>query len=112
MSTTSDEDVSYLRSGSSSSSNNAYSLFYVAKPKDLELPEQDVSTKITKINGGFEIKVSAKTLQKDVFLYTKAKGHFSDNFFDVLPNRTITITFETEASTIDDLEIKTLNGIK
>ena len=30
---------------------------------------------------------------KDVFLFTKDKGHFSDNFFDVLPNQTKTVHF-------------------
>ena len=93
-------------SNSSSTSND---LFYIAKPKDLNLPEEDVSTKITKIEGGFSVEVSATTLQKDVFFYTKAKGHFSNNFFDVLPNETVTITFKTEAEDIEDLAFKTLN---
>ncbi|WP_052752892.1 beta-mannosidase [Kordia zhangzhouensis] len=88
------------------------SLFYVAKPKELNLPKEDISTKVTKIEGGFSIEISSKTLQKDVFFYTKTKGHFSDNFFDVLPNETMTITFETDADTIDDLAFKTLNGIR
>ncbi|MCH2196057.1 glycoside hydrolase family 2 protein [Kordia sp.] len=88
------------------------SLFYVARPKELNLPKEDISTKVTKTEDGFTIEVSAKTLQKDVFLYTKAKGHFSDNFIDVLPNQTITITFTTEAESIDDLAFKTLNGIQ
>lgn len=95
-----------------SSSSNSSSLFYVAKPKELQLSKEDISTKITKIEGGFSIEISAKTLQKDVFFYTKAKGHFSDNFFDVLPNETITITLITEAENIDDLAFKTLNGIQ
>ncbi|EDP96160.1 glycoside hydrolase family 2 protein [Kordia algicida OT-1] len=99
-------------SSSDSISNTTSSLFYVTRPKDLKLSPQDVSTEVTKTETGFTIELSAKTLQKDVFLYTKAKGHFSDNFFDILPNQTITITFKTEASAIDDLAIKTLNGIQ
>lgn len=99
-------------SDSNSISTKASSLFYLAKPKDLQLPQQDVSTNITKTDHGFTIEVSANTLQKDVFLHTKAKGHFSDNFFDVLPNETVTITFITKAKTLDDLEIKTLNGMQ
>ncbi len=89
----------------------ATDLFYVARPKDLKLPAEDITTKVTKTEGGFTIEVSAKTLQKDVFFYTKVKGHFSDNFFDVLPNETVTITFTTEVDNIDDLAFKTLNGI-
>jgi len=101
-----------VEGNSTSNGNRATSLFYAARPKDLQLPEESLSTKVTKIDGGFSIEVSAKTLQKDVFFYTKAKGHFSDNFFDVLPNQTITITFKTEADTIDDLVFKTLNRIE
>ena len=103
---------SSFSSTSNSSSIKTFSPFYVAKPKDLKLPQQDVSTKITKTDHGFIIKVSATTLQKDVFLYTNTKGHFSDNFFDILPNETISITFITKAAAIDDLGIKTLNGIQ
>jgi beta-mannosidase len=91
---------------------NTTDIFYIARPKDLNLPEENISTKITKIEEGFSIEVSAEALQKDVFFYTKAKGHFSDNFFDVLPNQTVTITFKTAAENIDDLAFKTLNGIQ
>ncbi len=95
-----------------SSSIEATSLFYVARPKDLKLFPQDISTEVTKTEDGFTIKISAKTLQKDVFIHTKAKGHFSDNFFDVLPNQTVTIVFTTDATNIDDLAIKTLNDVQ
>jgi beta-mannosidase len=91
---------------------NSTSLHYMVKPKELKLPKENISTKVTKIDGEFRIEVSAQTLQKDVFLYTNAKGHFSDNFFDVLPNQTVTITFTTDAENIDDLAFKTLNGIQ
>ena len=103
---------SSFSSTSDSSSIKTFSPFYVAKPKDLKLPQQDVSTKITKTDHGFIIKVSANTLQKNVFLYTNTKGHFSDNFFDVFPNETKTIKFITKAAAMDDLGIKTLNGIQ
>jgi beta-mannosidase len=92
--------------------SNSSSLFYTARPKDLKLPDENISTKVTKIENGFSIEVTAKRLQKDVFFHTKAKGHFSDNFLDVLPNQTVTITFATDAENIDDLAFKTLNGIQ
>jgi beta-mannosidase len=50
-------------------------------------------------------------LQKEVFLFTKEKGHFSDNFFDLMPNETKVITFTSESETLSDLKIKTLNTI-
>ncbi|QHI34768.1 Exo-beta-D-glucosaminidase [Kordia antarctica] len=89
----------------------ATSLFYLVKPKDLALPAHEIDTFITARPQGFAIDVTSKTLQKNVFLHTKVNGHFSDNFFDLLPNETKTIIFHTEAENIDDLAIKTLNSI-
>ena len=62
-----------------------------------------------KTKEGFTIELKSNTLQKDVFLFTDAKGHFSDNFFDLMPNQPVKIEFKTEAGNIDDLNIKTLN---
>ncbi|WP_430413236.1 beta-mannosidase [Kordia sp.] len=90
----------------------ATSLFYLVKPKDLELSVNEIDTFITKRSEGFAIQVSSKTLQKDVFLHTKVKGHFEENFFDVLPGETKTILFKTDSDTIDDLALKTLNEMK
>ncbi|MEZ4780478.1 MAG: glycoside hydrolase family 2 protein [Flavobacteriaceae bacterium] len=92
-----------------SSFNNKTSTYYLAKPKDLKLQQAEITQNITKTTEGFKIELSSPTLQKDVFLYTKEKGHFSDNFFDLLPNQTIEIDFETDAETLNDLKIKCLN---
>jgi len=89
--------------------NNTTSTYYLAKPKDLNLQQAEINQEITKTPSGFKIKLSSSTLQKDVFLFTKEKGHFSDNFFDLLPNETVEIEFNTEAATLNDLKIKTLN---
>ncbi len=88
----------------------ATSLFYLVKPKDLALPAHEIDTFITKRPQGFAIQVTSKTLQKNVFMHTKTKGHFEDNFFDLLPNEPKTIIFRTEATELLDLEVKTLNG--
>ena len=85
--------------------------FYFKKPKKLKLPPQDVSKKITKVDNGYEITLSSITLQKDVFLYSDSKGHFSDNFFDVLPNKEKVILFETSTTSDIDVLIKTLNSL-
>ena len=68
-----------------------------------------IKTIITKTKDGFDIELQSETLQKDVFLLTKAKGHFSDNFFDMLPNEKIIIHFKTETESLEDLELKTFN---
>lgn len=89
--------------------NNTTSTYYLAKPKDLKLEQAEINQEITKTSSGFKIKLSSSTLQKDVFLFTKEKGHFSDNFFDLLPNESFEIELETEAETLSNLKIKTLN---
>jgi beta-mannosidase len=91
--------------------DKASSLFYLEKPKNLSLVEGSISKTITKIENGFSIILKSAVLQKEVFLSTKQKGHFSDNFFDLLPNQAITIVFNSDAKTLEGLKIKSLNSI-
>ncbi|WP_239021973.1 beta-mannosidase [Pontimicrobium aquaticum] len=92
-----------------SSFKNSTSTYYLAKPKKLKFQQAEITKKITKTKTGFNIKLLSSSLQKDVFLYSKEKGHFSDNYFDLLPNETVEIEFETKSSTLEDLKIKTMN---
>ena len=85
------------------------SVFYFSKPKDLKLKQAEIQKEIIKTDEGFEIQLKSPKLQKDVFLYTKHKGHFSDNYFDLLPNETKQIYFTTKARSIEDLQYKSLN---
>jgi len=87
-------------------------LHYFKKPKDLKLIENGIETKIEKSKEGFLIKLSSKTLQKNVFLMASEKGKFEDNFFDLLPNEPKKILFSTENKTLPILEYKTLNQFK
>lgn len=91
--------------------NNQTSHFFFVKPKELILPKSYIQQKIVKTDKGFSITIESTILLKDVFLFTKNKGHFSDNFFDVLPNQTKTVLFETKTTSLVDLKIKTLNKI-
>jgi len=91
--------------------NKAKSFYYFAKPKDLKLPKGIIEKEIKKTKNGFSINLQSTVLQKDIFLSSKKKGHFSDNFFDLLPNEEITIEFKTDAKTLEDLKIKTLNSL-
>jgi beta-mannosidase len=89
--------------------NGKTSYFYFAKPKALKLQQAEIQKTVTKTNDGFSIELSSSTLQKDVFLFSDTKGHFSDNFFDLLPNEPKTIQIETDAKNLDELQIKTFN---
>ncbi|MDH7913329.1 glycoside hydrolase family 2 protein [Winogradskyella sp. SYSU M77433] len=89
--------------------NGESSFFYFVKPKDLKLNQAKIQKIVTKTNDGFSIELYSSTLQKDVFLYTDAKGDFSDNFFDLMPNEPKTIQFQTKSKSLDSLQIKTFN---
>ena len=91
--------------------NGNTSSYYFSKPKDLNLPKGEIEKVISETKNGFSITLKSTVLQKDVFLFTKQKGHFSDNFFDLMPNETKVIEFKTEVNSLDDLQIKTLNSI-
>ena len=84
--------------------------FYFVKPKDLKLKSDDLETKLIQTPDGFKIRISSKTFQKDVFLSTKQKGRFHDNFFDLFPDEVRWIHFKTDADALDDLEIKSFNN--
>ena len=91
--------------------NNQTSFYYFAKPKDLNLPKGAIEKEIVKTKKGFSIRLKSSVLQKEVFLFTKEKGHFSDNFFDLMPNEIKVITFKSNIEALNDLKIKTLNKI-
>lgn len=84
---------------------------YFVKPKELVLSKGNIEWTSERAKDGFVLKLTSKVLQKDVFLYTQNKGHFSDNFFDISPNVPVYIYFETQASNLDDLKIQSLNTI-
>ena len=90
--------------------NGKINHFYFSKPKDLDLKKGEIKRKITTTDTGFKIELSATTHQKDVFLYTNSKGRFSDNFFDLLPNESVIVHFNTKAASIDDLQLKSFNN--
>ena len=92
--------------------NNSSSIFYFVKPKDLILPKEPIERTISKTKNGFSITLKSNVLQKDVFLFTSEKGHFSDNFFDLLPNTTKTIHFKSNSTSLQQLSIKSLQSIQ
>jgi beta-mannosidase len=89
-------------------------LYYFLPPKLLELPLATISSEIVAVEKGYEIEVTTDKLAKNVFVSLNLSGHFSANFFDLLPKETMVIFFETNAGYedfIDDLRIITLNEL-
>ncbi|MFV0484337.1 MAG: glycosyl hydrolase 2 galactose-binding domain-containing protein [Bacteroidales bacterium] len=70
-------------------------LFYSKRVKDLNLPK-GCSPQINFTTDGNKLilKISSDKLLKNVYLYNdKVRGSFSDNFFDILPNKEYRVVF-------------------
>jgi beta-mannosidase len=77
-------------------------LHYFVKPKDLKLKDPELTTKILETGDLIEISLIPKYLAKNVFLYADSlDGQFSDNYFDILPGRTVTVTILKNEVTFD-----------
>lgn len=87
------------------------SIFYFEKPTDLKLPKQEIAIETTKTTEGFTLRLTSEVLQKDVFLYSDSKGHFDDNFFDLLPKESKVVIFKTDISEAT-ISYLTLNKIQ
>jgi beta-mannosidase len=80
---------------------------YFLPPKDLALPKSTVTNSIKEENGKFVLQLSSAKLVKNLYLSLEnGDGFFSDNYFDILPGQTVSVTFTP--STVMDL--KTFNG--
>lgn len=87
------------------------SLFYIVKPKELALEKAFIKETIREVENGVEIELTSDVLLKNVFLYSNQKGHFSDNFFDLLPKEKRKVTFLTTTNNNPIIKYKTLNQI-
>jgi beta-mannosidase len=62
--------------------------------KELALPAATVSTEVAPARGGFRVTVSADKLARGVRLSAEGvEGTFSDNYFDLVPGRPVTVGF-------------------
>ena len=89
--------------------NQASSLFYFVKPKDLDLLQGSLNLTVKKVEDGFLLEITTEVLQKNVFLFSSQKGHFSDNYFDVLPGELKAVFFKTNAEDTV-IQFKTFNN--
>lgn len=78
----------------------AQSNYFFVKPKDLKLLKPNIQIK--KISST-EIEISTDVLAKDVYLM--GDTHFSDNFFDLLPNTSRKITLSKPLEKVDVMSL-------
>lgn len=100
-----EEDVlrnSLLSIEFTSEKENVNSNFYFVKSKDLALTKPTISIK--RIDD-LTIEITSDVLAKNVYLSSKEKVFFSDNFMDILPQKVYTITLSKPT---EEIVIKTL----
>jgi beta-mannosidase len=74
-------------------------ILYFESPKDLELPKPEIKHKITQSGSTFIVEISSNKLAKNLYLRAdELEGRFSDNYFDLLPNKSIEIKFSNNDS--------------
>ncbi len=80
--------------------------------KALKLPQPKVSYTIEKVNNGYDLSLSTDKLAKSVYLQIGDEaGFFSDNYFDLLPSRHLSIHLATTISEEKLKEVLTLRTL-
>jgi beta-mannosidase len=79
-------------------------LIYLVPVKQVHLKPATLHVEVGGQNGSYTIHVTSPVLARDVYLsFGSLDASLSDNYFDVLPGETVTITATTKASR-DDLQ--------
>lgn len=87
----------------------ASNLFYFNEPKDLNLPEANITFNMEKSENGYKLKFSSDVLVRHLFIDTPYGDVFiTDNFFDLLPGQEKTVELVTDKS-LDVAEVKVLS---
>ena len=90
----------------------AEELLYFAKPKELALSRPEIHVTIDRRGGGYHVTLESDVLAKNVYLSLgEVGGHFSENYFDLLPGRARTVALRVDDRNIDiraSLQIRTL----
>ncbi len=74
---------------------------YFALPKEMALPKANISaTWQQTTDSTYQVTLKSKALAREVWLsLSQDDGFFDDNYFDLLPGQTKTLTFKSEGTT-------------
>ncbi len=83
-------------------------IIYFKAVKDLELPKPKIKHSIKETGNDFSIKLTTNKLAKNLYLRADGlEGHFSDNYFDLLPRESKTVKFTSNKEiTLKEFEKK------
>jgi beta-mannosidase len=89
--------------------------YYFVPQKDIKWAKAQIQLEVKKLEEGYWLYLQTDRPARAVRLTHPEKGHFSDNWFDLMPGEGKSLIFETE-SEIEDfknkLEIRCLNELK
>ena len=76
----------------------ASNMHYLANPKELILPKPTIQKQVKKTDNGYLITLKTDKLAKNVFLSINREGHFSENYFDLLPDKSKSINYTSDVN--------------
>jgi beta-mannosidase len=90
----------------------ARKVYFFTQPKNLTLQKPAIQSKITQKGDVIFIELRTNTLAKDVFLnFEGDEGFFEDNYFDLLPGETKTITYKLKNKKTPKSKLKVISLI-
>lgn len=76
--------------------------YFLAKQKDINFPEVTISSKVESVDGGFAVTLTANEYARGVFMSIDGiDNFFEDNYFDILPGKSVTTKVATALSLSD-----------
>jgi len=72
--------------------------YFFEPAKSLALPTPQISVEVVKASNGYRVTLTSDKLAKAVYLSAKTDGFFSDNYFDLLPDKPVQIEFRTKVN--------------
>lgn len=66
---------------------------YFVYPNELHLPKPDVTIRFERKTSFVELTVESQVFVKNIQLLSNVDGHFDQNYFDMLPNKSYTVKF-------------------
>lgn len=81
---------------------------YFVPPKDLQLAPPQIKARLESIPSGVRIRLATDKLARNVYLSIgEISGFFTDNFFDLFPQKDVVLDFQTSLPlTIEDFQSK------
>ncbi|MBN2668522.1 MAG: glycoside hydrolase family 2 protein [Bacteroidales bacterium] len=87
-------------------------LFLDGQPKMWELKKAKIEMQIvSEQRGVYQLIFKSDKLVKDLYISSSVEGLFSNNFFDLMPNESVSITFEDKNKALPNFEWQCLNDV-